>query len=203
MWSLSVWQGDPSGQIQTSAVDLSTKAIPERLLHLKARLRARRLEAEYAGDEPPLRSELFSADQMQQHGKTLASSHHVSPERAPDQLLPRLHANKELLLGVRDLLAEAVQASRRITPAGEWLLDNFYLIEEQIRAAKRHLPKGYSRELPRLLDSLSAGLPRVYCIALETISHGDGRVDAESLRRLPFNSDPIVSVSFRMALAPG
>ena len=42
--------------------------------------------------------------------------------------------------------------NRRITPAGEWLLDNFYLIEEQIRTARRHLPKAYSRELPRLLE---------------------------------------------------
>jgi hypothetical protein len=66
-------------------------------------------------------------------------------------------------------------------PAGEWLLDNFYFIEEQIRTAKRHLPKGYSRDLPRLLNGPSAGLPRVYDIALETISHGDGRVDPESL----------------------
>ena len=43
------------------------------------------------------------------------------------------------------------------------------------------MPKGYSRELPRLLNGPSAGLPRVYDIALETISHGDGRVDPESL----------------------
>src|SRR5581483_5381165 len=65
----------------------------------------------------------------------------------------------------------------------EWLLDNFYLIEEQIRTAKKHLPKGYSRELPRLARGPSAGLPRVYDIALETISHGDGRVDPEGLSR--------------------
>ena len=93
----------------------------------------------------------------------------------------RLAENEGVLIGVRNLLTEAVKANRRITPAGEWLLDNFYLIEEQIRTAKRHLPKGYSRELPRLLNGPSAGLPRVYDIALETISHGDGRVDPESL----------------------
>ena len=138
----------------------------------------------YAGDEPPLRSELFSADQMEQHGKTLAASHQLSPGRARDQLLTRLAENEDVLIEVRNLLTDAVQANRRITPAGEWLLDNFYLIEEQIRTAKRHLPKGYSRELPRLLNGPSAGLPRVYDIALETISHGDGRVDPESLSQL-------------------
>jgi len=114
---------------------------------------------------------------MEQHGKTLAGLHQFSSGQAPDQLLSRLAENEGVLIGVRDLLAEAAKANRRITPAGEWLLDNFYLIEEQIRTAKRHLPKGYSRELPRLLNGSTVGLPRVYDIAIETISHGDGRVD--------------------------
>src|SRR3546814_13961282 len=48
---------------------------------------------------------------------------------------------------------------------------------------RRHLPKGYSRELPRLDGGPSDQLPRVYYIALNAISHGDGRVDVESLGR--------------------
>lgn len=151
------------------------------LLHSRASFPENDLAEQYAGGEPPLRSELFSADQMEQHGKTLAGLHQLSQGQAPDRLLSRLAENEGVLIGVRDLLAEAVKATRRITPAGEWLLDNFYLIEEQIRLAKRHLPKGYSRELPYLLNGASAGLPRVYDIALETISHGDGRVDPGSL----------------------
>jgi len=134
-------------------------------------------------DEPPLRSELFSAEQMEQHGRALASSHQLASARTPDQLLARLAANESVLVDVSRLLTEAVTAKRQITPAGEWLLDNFYLIEEQIRTAKRHLPKGYSRELPRLAQGASAGYPRVYDIALETIAHGDGRVDTQSLSR--------------------
>ncbi|MEW6584095.1 MAG: glucoamylase family protein, partial [Nitrospirota bacterium] len=134
-----------------------------------------------ADKEPPLRSELFSSDQMEQHGKTLAGLHKLGLGRARDRLLTRLAENESVLLGVRNLLTEAIKATRRITPAGEWLLDNFYLIEEQIRTARNHLPKGYSRELPRLLNGPSARLPRVYDIALEMISHGDGRVDPESL----------------------
>ena len=64
-----------------------------------------------------------------------------------------------------ELLIEALKAKHAITPASEWLLDNFYLIEEQIRTGKKHLPKGYSRELPQLSNGLSKGLPRVYDIA--------------------------------------
>ena len=120
---------------------------------------------------------------MEQHGKTLAGTHRLSVQRAPDQLLARLAENEDVLLQACKLLTAAVKANRPTTPAGEWLLDNFYLIEEQIRTAKRHLPKGYSRELPRLAHGPSAGLPRVYDIALEAIAHGDGRVDPESLSR--------------------
>jgi cyclic beta-1,2-glucan synthetase len=141
------------------------------------------LEAKCAMNEPPLRSELFSSDQMERHGKSLAGLHVVSQKHAPDRLLTRLAENEVVLAGTRNLLVDAVKTDRRITPAAEWMLDNFYLIEEQISTARRHLPKGYSRELPRLLDGPSAGLPRVYDIALETISHGDGRVDPESLSR--------------------
>ncbi len=151
------------------------------LAHLRARLQGNSQTKKCADKEPPLRSELFSSDQMEQHGKTLAGLHKLGLGRARGQLLKRLAKNEGVLLEVRDLLTQAIKANRRITPAGEWLLDNFYLIEEQIRTARRHLPKGYSRELPRLLNGPSAGLPRVYDIALETISHGDGRVEPESL----------------------
>ena len=160
---------------------VSSKTILRNLPHLRSFLRGDGPAQKYASTEPPLRSELFSSDQMEQHGKTLAGLHKLGLGRARDRLLTRLAENEGVLLGVRNLLMEAIKAHRRITPAGEWLLDNFYLIEEQIRAARRHLPKGYSRELPRLLNGSSAGLPRVYDIAQETISHGDGRVDPESL----------------------
>ena len=118
---------------------------------------------------------------MKQHGKLLAASHMVARGRASDQLLSRLADNEKVLSETCHLLTTAIKANRRIAPAGEWLLDNFYLIEQQIRTARRHLPKGYSQALPRLLKGPSAGLPRVYDLALETISHGDARVDPESL----------------------
>ena len=157
------------------------KTILAKMRLLGASLRGRGSAKLYAGDESPLRSELYSSDRMEIYGETLAGSHRLGPEGIRDKLLNRLAENERVLTGACSLLTSAVDANRRIAPAGEWLLDNFYLIEEQIRTAKRHLPKGYSRELPRLLDGPSAGLPRVYDIAHEAISHGDGRVDPESL----------------------
>ncbi|MBC7998093.1 MAG: cyclic beta 1-2 glucan synthetase, partial [Leptolyngbya sp.] len=154
-----------------------------KLLHLTDRFLTNGLPNEYSGNEAPLSSELFSADQMAQHGKKLAAFHKIALGSNPDKLLKRLADNEAVLSDVCELLTAATKANRRITPAGEWLLDNFYLIEEQIRTAKRHLPKGYSRELPRLANGPSADLPRVYDIALTTIAHGDGRVDPENLNR--------------------
>ncbi|MGE4442307.1 MAG: glucoamylase family protein [Desulfomicrobium sp.] len=140
--------------------------------------------SEKSGEEElPLRAELFSASQMEQHGKILAGMHQLAAERTPDRLLSRLAENERVLRDVHRLLTEDVKEERRMTPAGEWLLDNFYVVEEQIRTAAKHLPKGYSRELPQLRGGHSAGLPRVYDLALEAISHGDGRVDPEYLSR--------------------
>ena len=97
-----------------------------------------------------------------------------------NRLLARLDGNEQSLRAFNRATL-AVTPSRRITPAAEWLLDNFYLIEEQIQMARRHLPRGYSRELPRLMNGPSAGLPRVYDIVLELISHVDAQIDAGPL----------------------
>lgn len=137
----------------------------------------------YYSPDAPLRSELFNSDQMEKQGSLVAAAHQLAEGKAPDQLLKRLAENEKILLEVRNLLSDTLKSKRFITPAGEWLLDNFYLIEEQIVIGKKHLPKGYSQSLPRLSNGPSAGLPRVYDIALEIISHSDGRIDLKSLIR--------------------
>ena len=131
--------------------------------------------------EEPFRSELYSIHQMQNHAKVMASSHKMLDGKSVDKLLKRLDDNEKTLLIVRNLLVDSVKEKKLITPAAEWLLDNFYLIEEQVVIAKKHLPKGYSEGLPYLSNGNSAGMPRVYDIVLEIISHSDGRVDASSL----------------------
>ncbi len=163
-------------------MQISPKTIRDPLSSLRDAITRRPdFPAPFAGEAPPLRADLFSREQMEQHGKVLAESHHLSARHGSNALLTRLAENEALLVAVRALVTEAVNDDRRITPAGEWLLDNFYLIEEQIRTARRHLPAGYSRELPCLSEGPSAALPRVYDIALETISHGDGRLDTGGL----------------------
>ena len=132
-------------------------------------------------EKPPLRSELFNAEQMAQHAQHLADTHALSKETGPELLLKRLAENEEILFEVTNQLHDDVRFKKAITPAAEWLIDNFYLIEEQIKIAKRYLPKGYSKGLPRLSQGSLEGFPRVYDIAIQIISHSDGRVDLQSL----------------------
>ncbi|NOX43000.1 MAG: cyclic beta 1-2 glucan synthetase [Gammaproteobacteria bacterium] len=127
-----------------------------------------------------LRSELFSIEQLKRHAVTLAGQHKIDPHPGADKLLPRLADNARVLLAAYDVVTASATPGQRIVPAEAWLLDNFYLIEQQIGLARRHLPRGYSRQLPRLADGLSAGFPRIYDLALELISHMDGRVDSDN-----------------------
>jgi cellobiose phosphorylase len=128
----------------------------------------------------PLRSELFSIEQLTRHAKSLAEFHQVVTRKGANSLLDRLVQNEGILRDFNQSTLD-ISAGKRVTPAAEWLLDNFYLIEEQIQIARRHLPHGYSRELPRLLNGSSAGLPRVYDIVHELISHVDAQIDSEPL----------------------
>lgn len=134
------------------------------------------------GDDLPLRSELFSLDQLERHGEALAEWHEIDHRPGRDRLLSRLADNELILLNAYQVVTEVVAQKRPVSPAGQWMLDNFHVVEEQIRTTRRHLPKQYSRGLPRLLNGPSADYPRVYDLALELISHVDGRVDGESLR---------------------
>ena len=132
-------------------------------------------------DEEPLREELFSSDQLERFGKTLAAKHKLSTIPAKDHLLKRLTDNEETLQKVRKLLIDSIKRNYQVSPAGEWLIDNFYLIEEHIRIAKTHFPKKYSEDLPQLMDGSGSGITRSYDLVLQIISHSDGRIDIGNL----------------------
>jgi len=167
--------------MESHALKLSRKSLRESLERFQSRIGVDGLFRDF-GDDLPLRSELFSAAQLEQHAESLANWHQINSHPGADRLLARLTDNERVLIEVHKLVTKAVERKDRIAPAAEWLLDNFYLIEEQIRTARRHLPKRYSRDLPRLLNGPSAGYPLVYDLALVLISHVDGRIDAERMR---------------------
>ena len=156
-------------------------SVHEFLGHLRLYFQEGNATKKYSKEPPPLRAELYNTAQMADLGRSLARAHKVNKDASPDFLIKRLAENEKILVKVRKLLVDAIKGQNVLTPGGEWILDNFYLIEEQVRIAKRHFPKGYSNGLPKLTDGPSAGLPRVYDIAIAIISHSDGRIDPENL----------------------
>ncbi|WP_447858344.1 GH36-type glycosyl hydrolase domain-containing protein [Enterobacter ludwigii] len=127
--------------------------------------------------EIPLRPELFSTPQMERYGQKLARTHKISPDKLPYYLLKRLGENEAVI--TQNCYELNARKKTTIMPAGEWLLDNYYLIEEQIRIVRQHLPKSFGKGLPSL--SSPHRCPRIYDIAAEAIAHGDGRWDIASL----------------------
>ncbi len=132
--------------------------------------------------EPPLRMELFSPDQRRERGRTLGQEHHTGKERTgAERLLIRLRENEDVIRAVHHQFVDDVSQKIPVISMGEWLMDNFYVIEEQISLAKRHLPKKYLMELPRLANPGKAGLPRVYDLAEHIIAYGDSRITPADL----------------------
>jgi hypothetical protein len=127
--------------------------------------------------ETSFRAELYTQEQLEIHAKALGGRHRLSPRPGPDWLLRRLEDNEKVLLEAYKRVTEALARQQRISPAAEWLVDNFYLIQEQMRTARRHLPRRYSRELPHLQTGDAAGQPRIYHLVWELIAHQDGRFD--------------------------
>lgn len=121
--------------------------------------------------------DLFSTPQLERYGQKLAHTHKLSPEKMPYYLLKRLSDNEAVL--TQNCYALNAGKKSSIMPAGEWLLDNYYLIEEQIRNVRQHLPPSFGKGLPSLTSPHLC--PRIYDIATEAVVHGDGRWDISSL----------------------
>ena len=98
-------------------------------------------------------------------------------------LAVRLKENEAVLLQAYSDTADSVGEGRSITPAAEWLLDNYHLVEEQIREIRDDLPPDYYRQLPKLASGPFAGYPRVFGIAWAFVAHTDSHFEPEMLHR--------------------
>ncbi len=130
-----------------------------------------------------LREELFSIERLEQHAASLATAQQVAerPTRRRS-LSARLRDNESVLLAAYRDIAAATGEGRAISPAAEWLLDNYHLVEEQIREIREDLPPSFYRLLPKLGSGPFDGLPRVLGVAWAFVAHTDSRFDPETLR---------------------
>jgi len=135
-------------------------------------------------DEDPIRSELFSVERLEQHAQSLAANQPISAAPTTGKsLVDRLADNERVLLKAYRSIAKAADEGRPITPAAEWLLDNYHLVEQQVREVRTDLPPGYYRQLPKVSSGPLAGYPRVFGVAWAFVAHTDSRFDPEALTR--------------------
>jgi cyclic beta-1,2-glucan synthetase len=134
--------------------------------------------------DPPIRAELFSVERLEQHAESLAIAQRItSHPKHGRPLAKRLYDNTRVLNETYRTIVRASSAHQLITPAAEWLLDNFHIVEEQVREIKNDLPPGYYRLLPKLSDGPLQGYPRVFGVAWALVAHTDSAFDIEKLTR--------------------
>lgn len=128
----------------------------------------------------PFSGELLNIEQLAKFSKILGNAHQKIGNTEKNYLRERLNYNDTIL---RKFNNDMLSTSNRghITPAIEWMVDNFYLIEEHILLARHHYPKEYNKKLPCLLRGEYAGIPRVYSSVVELLSHTDSQIDMESV----------------------
>jgi cyclic beta-1,2-glucan synthetase len=102
-------------------------------------------------------------------------------QRGVGPLLLRLEDTKGVLDRVYHELNSGAERGLDISPAGDWLLDNFYIVQEHIREIRTSLPKSYYEELPKLATGSLAGYPRAYEVAIELIAHTEGHLDLDNI----------------------
>src|SRR6266705_1247440 len=134
--------------------------------------------------ESPIREELYSIERLEQYAATLAAEHKVAerPQRV-SLLLPRLEDNGRKLIAAYKAVVESIREEHTISPAAEWLVDNFHIVEEQVREIREDLPKCYYYELPQLAEGDFKNYPRIYALSIALIGHTDSQLDTETLRR--------------------
>jgi cellobiose phosphorylase len=132
----------------------------------------------------PLRGELLGPDRLAERVREVARAQRLVPSVRPlrsTPLLSRLEESRRLLAQSRDRIAAAAAREVDIGPAGEWLLDNYYLVLEHVNEVRDSLPRNYYRELPELAAGPLSGYPRVYELAITLISHTEGRIEADTV----------------------
>jgi len=153
------------------------------LISLVRRAVGRRSPASPWDSDEILRAELFSIERLEQHAASLAAAQQVTSGRTARRTLgARMRDNESVLLAAYRAIAAATGEGRAISPAAEWLLDNYHLVEEQIREIREDLPPSFYRLLPKLGNGPFNGYPRVFGLAWAFVAHTDSRFDPETLR---------------------
>ncbi len=137
----------------------------------------------WESDQEPTREELWDVERLERHARQLALQTGSAPAAARRVLAPHLERDVRLLRRAYVAIATALHDGRAITPAAEWLLDNFHLIAEQASDIPLDLAPRTWRNLPAAQQADGAGWPRIYGIVREYLAHTDCEFSGDSFAR--------------------
>src|SRR3954471_2637372 len=128
--------------------------------------------------------ELLSIELLEEHARRLAAVLSIAPEQR-GRGRAHLRQLKDHMRALRDVYATLAEDDRQepLSPAAEWLLDNFHIISAASRDIHHDLPASFFKRLPQVAADEFAGQPRIYALALELIGSSAGRLDAQRLQR--------------------
>ena len=125
---------------------------------------------------------LLDKNQLANYMEKIASDHNVKNLSEIDTYpIPVLKENYEKILETYSLLNKHIKLGIKIHSAGEWILDNFYIIEENVKEIQKVLtPKKY-KSMVGIANGKYEGFARSYCLASEIVAFSDGKIDSETI----------------------
>ena len=134
-------------------------------------------------DEKILREEIYGPDGLEKLGESSAAAEGVGTRPcAWRSVLRRLEQNALALSAASRALANQGQSEGTLDPAAIRFLDNFHLIDEQVRATRDELTGRLCRHLPASANGPLAGHPRLVSLLMSYVAHSDSYVDLQTLK---------------------
>ncbi|CCJ33635.1 GH36-type glycosyl hydrolase domain-containing protein [Caloramator australicus] len=125
---------------------------------------------------------ILNSDELIQHAKDIARGHIISKiKRGLDILSPRLIDNYKYITNTYLKINEAAKVRKSLPSGSDWLLDNFYIIEDSYKNVIRNIKSKTYKELEIIDKGYFKDFPRIFILAVELISHTDGRIDRDIL----------------------
>ncbi len=135
------------------------------------------------GAQEPIRAGLLSPERLEEHAERLARQPVLAEGQIGRRLSPRVRDSGRVLLQCYREIAAVIRDEGATTPAAEWLVDNFHIVDAVVRQVREDLPLGFYRQLPKLADGPLQGYPRVLGLAWAFVAHTDSRFEPETLQR--------------------
>ena len=131
-----------------------------------------------------LKTTILTREQLKDYAKKLAYLHEIGSfdDRFYGSILSDLRSDEHTLKRIYNVFSQALKKERLTLPSStEWLLDNYYIISEQIQTIKSGLTRGFYKNLVKLNNGPFKGYPRIYSLVTELLEHSDNRIETDGL----------------------